>query len=150
MNTNVIWKTKTFNELSTSELYQIIKARIEVFTVEQKCYYQDLDEMDKKAIHLWVEHDGKLIAYSRLFDKNIIHTEASFGRVLTPISERGKNYGKLLVKKSIEVIENKFKAKEIRISAQDYLIKFYEEFGFKSTQKKYVEVGIPHTEMLKT
>lgn len=147
MNTNIIWKTKSFDELTAEELYKIVQARLEVFVVEQEAIYQDLDNADLKAIHLWAEKDGNVIAYCRLFDKGIKYQEASIGRVLTPPNERGKNYGRLLVKFAVETIENRFRTSKIRISAQDYLIKFYEEFGFISTDKKYLEDKLPHTEM---
>ncbi|PZU82378.1 MAG: GNAT family N-acetyltransferase [Chryseobacterium sp.] len=144
---NVDWKIKTFSELNTTELYEIIKARVNVFVVEQDCPYPDLDDYDQKAIHLWAENNGEVLAYCRIFDKGIKYTETSIGRVITTEKARGTGLGKQLIQYAVEVIENRLGTSEIRISAQDYLLKFYSNFGFIDTGKKYLEDNIPHTEM---
>lgn len=144
----LIWKIKSFSELSTEELYKILAIRQKVFVVEQECYYLDADNYDQKAVHLWAEQNGEILAYLRVFPENIKYKEASIGRVLTALSVRNKNLGKTLVSFSLQIILNQFKTKSVRISAQDYLIKFYGNFGFIDTGKKYLEDDIPHTEML--
>jgi len=145
----LVWKVKTFDELSVEELYQVIRARIEVFVIEQNCPYQDADNSDQKAVHLWAEQDGEVIAYCRLFDKGVKYSETSIGRVITTSKGRGKGIGRQLISYAIQVIENRFGTSEIRISAQDYLLDFYGSFGFKDTGKKYEEDNLPHTEMLR-
>ncbi|WP_333851202.1 GNAT family N-acetyltransferase [Epilithonimonas sp.] len=147
--TSVVWKIKTFSELDTTELYEIIKARINVFVVEQNCPYPDLDNYDQKAIHLWAEKEGKVLAYCRIFDKGIKYAETSIGRVITTEKGRGTGLGKQLIAYAVDVIENRFRTTEVRISAQDYLLKFYSGFGFKETEKKYLEDNLPHTEMFR-
>lgn len=146
---NIIWKVKSFDELTVPELYAIIKARVDVFVVEQDCPYPDLDDYDQKAIHLWAEENGVVLANCRIFDKGIKYPETSIGRVLTTEQARGKNLGRQLIKYAVEIIENRFKTTEVRISAQDYLLRFYSEFGFTDTGKKYLEDNIPHTEMFR-
>lgn len=146
---NADWKIKTFSELTTAELYEIIKARVNVFVVEQDCPYPDLDDNDQKAIHLWAEKDGEVLAYCRIFDKGIKYPETSIGRVVTTENGRGTGLGKQLIKYALEIIENRLRTSEVRISAQDYLLKFYSDFGFQDTGKKYLEDNIPHTEMLR-
>lgn len=146
---NIIWKIKTFDEFTVPELYAIIKARVDVFVVEQNCPYPDLDGYDQKAIHLWAEEDGEVLAYCRIFDKGIKYNEASIGRVLTTEKARGKKLGKQLIAYAVQAIENRFRTSEIRISAQDYLLRFYGGFGFEDTGKKYLEDDIPHTEMFR-
>ncbi|MFC7347659.1 GNAT family N-acetyltransferase [Chryseobacterium zhengzhouense] len=146
---NIIWKIKSFDELTVPEFHEIIKARIDVFVVEQNCPYHDLDGYDEKAIHLWAEQDNVVLAYCRIFDKGIKYSETSIGRVLTSEKGRGKNLGKQLIQYAVETIENRFKTSEVRISAQDYLLKFYSYFGFEDTGKKYLEDNIPHTEMFR-
>ena len=86
---NAEWKIKTFSELTTPELYEIIKARVNVFVVEQDCPYPDLDDNDQKAIHLWAENNGEVLAYCRIFDKGIKYPETSIGRVVTTENGRG-------------------------------------------------------------
>lgn len=146
---NIVWKVKTFEEFTVSELYAVLKARIDVFVIEQNCPYPDLDNYDQKAVHIWAEENGDVLAYCRIFDKEIKYDETSIGRVLTTEKGRGKSLGKLLIKYAVDIIENRFHTSEIRISAQDYLLRFYGDFGFEDTGKKYLEDDIPHTEMIR-
>jgi len=146
---NMIWKIKSFEEITTSELYEIIKARVDVFVVEQNCPYPDLDGYDRQAIHLWAEQENSVLAYCRIFNKGIKYPETSIGRVLTTEKARGKSLGKQLIQYAVETIENRFHTNEVRISAQDYLLRFYSGFGFEDTGKKYLEDNIPHTEMFR-
>ena len=144
------WKIKSFTELSVTELYEILRIRQAVFVVEQTCYYLDADGYDDKAIHLWAEQNGEILAYCRIFDAGIKYQEASIGRVLTNPNYRNLRLGKTLMQFALFIIEARFRAGDVRISAQDYLLKFYSEFGFQDTGKKYLEDDIPHTEMLKS
>lgn len=146
---DIVWKIKSFDEFTVPELYAVLKARVDVFVVEQNCPYPDLDGYDQKALHLWAEEDGEVLACCRIFNKGIKYNEASIGRVLTTEKARGKSLGKQLIRYAIETVENRFHTSEIRISAQDYLLKFYGDFGFEDTGKKYLEDDIPHTEMLR-
>ena len=146
---NAEWKIKTFPELTTTELYEIIKARVNVFVVEQDCPYPDLDDNDQKAIHLWAEDNGEVLAYCRIFDKGIRYPETSIGRVITTENGSGTGLGRQLISYALDIIENRLRTREVRISAQDYLLKFYSDFGFLNTGKKYLEDNIPHTEMLR-
>lgn len=146
---DITWNIKSFGELSTKELYEILKIRQEVFIVEQTCYYLDADGSDEKAIHLFAEKEGKIVAYCRIFPQHIKYPETSIGRVLTHPEFRNLQLGKILITFALETIENRFKTKSCRISAQDYLINFYTNFGFVDTGKKYLEDDIPHTEMVR-
>lgn len=149
MKSSIVWKIKPFAKLSTEELYQILKIRQEVFIVEQTCYYLDADGYDQQAVHIWAEKEGEILAYSRVFEPGIKYKEASIGRVLTNPNYRKNNLGKILIRFSINTIEARFRTQLIRISAQDYLLHFYSEFGFQDTGKKYLEDDIPHTEMVR-
>ncbi|AZI21314.1 GNAT family N-acetyltransferase [Chryseobacterium taklimakanense] len=146
---NMVWKIKSFDQLSADELYKILQARIDVFVVEQRCPYPELDGYDQSALHLWAEIDGEVLAYCRIFPPGIKYDEASIGRVLTKKNFRGLNLGKNLVKFALNTIEARYKITSVRISAQDYLLKFYSDFGFLDSGKKYLEDDIPHTEMLR-
>ena len=88
---NFIWKIKTFDELSAQELHAVLKARIDVFVVEQNCPYAEIDGDDPKAIHLWAEHNGNVAAYCRIFHPGIKYDESSIGRVLTTQKYRKMN-----------------------------------------------------------
>lgn len=134
---------KHFSQLSTTELYEIFKARFSVFVMEQQCFYLDMDDIDYYSTHLFIWSDKKVITYARLFrdsETNIFH----IGRMLTTI--RGKGYGKYLM--SAAVIESKKQgASIISIDAQTHAIKFYEQLGFKVVSEEFIEAGIPHKKM---
>lgn len=145
----IVWKIKSFEELNKKELYEILKIRQEVFIVEQTCYYLDADGYDEDAIHLWAQNENEILAYCRLIKPGAKFSEASIGRVLANIKFRNLKLGKILVKFAIGTIGVRFPNTGIRISAQDYLLEFYREFGFVATGNGYLEDDIPHTQMLK-
>ena len=139
---------KKFSELSAEEIYNILKLRSEVFVVEQNCVYQDIDEKDQKAIHLFIEKNSEIIAYTRIFKKGDYYEEnPSIGRVVVSKKERGKNLGKEIMKKSIYYVKENMDEKKIELSAQKYLDKFYKELQFYSEGEDYLEDGIPHQRM---
>ena len=140
--------TYIYNELTTNQLYNILKLRAEVFVVEQNCAYQDLDNKDNKALHLIGEINNEIIAYTRIFKKGDYFTNSSIGRVLVKKEFRKKELGKAIMEKSIEIIKKKTKEEKIEISAQKYLTKFYKDLGFKKTGKEYLEDNIPHIKMI--
>ena len=144
---SISWKTKTFDELSTQELYQILRLRSEVFVVEQNCVYQDIDSKDQKAMHLFGIVEGEIIAYSRLFKPGDYFEFSSIGRVVVAEKHRDKNFGHELIDQSILEINRRFNVQNITISAQLYLKKFYESHGFVATSEMYLEDDIPHIEM---
>ena len=139
---------KNFSELSTEEIYNILKIRSEVFVVEQNCVYQDIDEKDQKAVHLFLEKNNEIIAYTRIFKKGDYYEEnPSIGRVVVSKKERGKNLGKEIMLNSIEFIKKELEGRKIELSAQKYLDKFYTDLDFYSEGEDYLEDGIPHQRM---
>ena len=143
------FKIKRFNELSASELYQLLQLRSEVFVVEQNCVYQDIDGKDEKALHLLGEIDNKVVVYSRIFKPKDYFENASIGRVAIAEKFRAQKWGHQLMQEAISGIENNFGIQSITISAQLYLKKFYETHGFVQIGETYLEDGIPHIEMLR-
>ena len=140
---------KTFSELTTKELYQILQLRSEVFVVEQNCVYQDIDGKDEKAIHIIGVVQNKIVAYTRCFKPDEYFKEASIGRVVVKKNERKLKRGNQIMIHSIKTIEKVFQTKTIIISAQSHLISFYNNLGFYSAGNEYLEDGIPHIEMIK-
>ena len=139
---------KHFNELTTTELYSILKLRMEVFAIEQQCAYQDCDDRDLQCHHLLGMQDGELVAYSRLLSKGLAYDDyCAIGRVLTKSTVRGQRIGKELMERSIALCKEMFNEK-IKIGAQSYLEKFYSELGFESTGHHYLEEEIPHMSMV--
>ncbi|PJB12154.1 MAG: GNAT family N-acetyltransferase [Flavobacteriales bacterium CG_4_9_14_3_um_filter_40_17] len=143
------WHLKKFEELSIWELYPILRLRSQVFVVEQDCVYQDLDNKDYKALHLFGKEEDKILAYTRLFKPGYYFDKASIGRVVVDENYRKLKLGHELIRKSIQAIENHFDTVEIKISAQRYLKKFYETHGFMQIGEGYLEDGIPHIAMVK-
>lgn len=142
------FQTKTFAELTTLELYQILALRSEVFVVEQNCIYQDIDGKDFKAWHVLMQYKEELVGYVRLFQAGDYFEKASIGRVVVSPKYRGKQMGYALMQFAIKEITNLFKAIEIEISAQFYLQKFYESLGFQTIGAPYLEDDIPHVRMI--
>ncbi|SEK79439.1 ElaA protein [Aquimarina amphilecti] len=146
---DILFLTKRFDELSTSELYNVLRLRAEVFVVEQDCVYQDVDNKDQKALHVIGYKNNNIVAYTRIFDAGDYFEEASIGRVVVSETERKYGYGHDLIKKSIEAIKELYKKNDIKISAQCYLKKFYEKHNFKQIGEEYLEDGIPHIAMIR-
>ncbi|MGH4119613.1 GNAT family N-acetyltransferase [Clostridium sp.] len=142
------WIIKKFNELSSDELYEILKLRSEVFVVEQECIYEDCDGKDKKSYHLFAEQNGEILVYLRILEKGVTYNEISIGRVLANKKYRGRGFAKQMMLRAIEFIEHYLNENEIRISGQEYLLDFYSSFGFVKVSEGYLEDGIPHIEML--
>ena len=142
------WKIKRFEEMTTTELYEILRVRSEVFVVEQTCIYQDLDLKDKKAYHLFCENNGEIAAYLRILDKGVSYPEISIGRVLTRETNRRIGLAREMMQKAILFIKEELNEKQIRISAQLYLKRFYESLGFSVTSDIYLEDDIEHIEMV--
>ena len=138
---------KTFSEISTQELYKILRLRSEVFVVEQDCVYQDMDNKDQKAVHLLYKQEEEIIGYTRIFKSGDYYENPSIGRVVILKSERGKDLGKKIMIESIEYIKENLEAKKIELSAQKYLDKFYRDLGFYASGEEYLEDGIPHQRM---
>lgn len=139
---------KKFTDLSTEELYDILHLRAEIFVVEQNCVYNDLDGFDKLAIHQVIKKDGEIIAYARLLQPGSRFHDFSIGRVVVKQSERGKGLGIELMQAAKNYIMTEFGATQIKISAQSYLQRFYENLGFEIVTEMYLEDGIPHFGML--
>jgi ElaA protein len=145
---SINWVFKSFDELTTAELYAIIELRNRVFVVEQNCPYQDADYKDQKSFHLMGWKDDELAAYTRIIPQGISYNEASIGRVVTSPDHRGSGIGRQLMQRSIDKAFNQFHCTAIKIGAQVYLKQFYESLGFVQASEEYLEDGIPHIDML--
>ncbi|MBQ4592284.1 MAG: GNAT family N-acetyltransferase [Clostridia bacterium] len=136
---------KYFDELTTAELYEILKARAAVFVVEQNCVYQDVDGVDYRSLHVFYESDGTVNAYLRLFPKPDEEGTVHMGRVLTV--QRGTGLGGVLLKDGIRLAREKMNAQKIFLEAQCYAAGFYEREGFRICSGEFLEDGIPHVAM---
>ncbi|TXD82642.1 GNAT family N-acetyltransferase [Subsaximicrobium wynnwilliamsii] len=141
---------KGFSELSTEALYEILQLRSEVFVVEQDCVYQDIDGKDQKALHVLGYEAKELVAYTRIFKPGDYFEKSSIGRVVVRQKKRKFNYGYQIMSASIEAVKTHYGETDIKISAQAYLKRFYNNLGFFEEGEGYLEDGIPHFAMFKS
>ena len=139
---------KHFNELTVDELFEIYKLRTAVFVVEQNCPYQEVDDADKSAYHIWLEDEDGIVAYARALPEGITFPTASIGRVISV--KRRCGLGSKVVRAAIDTVREKFGAKKITIEAQVYARSLYEKAGFVQTSEEFLEDGLPHIEMQMT
>lgn len=137
--------SKKFEELNTKELYEILKARAEIFSMEQNIHYQDMDNVDYESLHCFFMEDDKVIAYLRAFYQKENHDIVKIGRVLT--LQHGKGIGRELLEKSLKAIKEKMKCNKISMDAQKHAEGFYKKFGFKTVSDDFLEEGIVHVVM---
>lgn len=144
----MIWKFKSFDELTVDEIYEILKLRDEIFIVEQNCPYLDIDGKDKLARHLFACENGDVVAASRILPENVSYDDMAIGRIVVKKEYRGRGIAKEMMNKAIDYIINDLKKSKIRLSGQAYLEGFYTDLGFKKVSQCYLEDGIPHFEFL--
>lgn len=137
---------KKFEELSSYQLYEILKIRAAVFVVEQNCVYQDLDDVDFDAYHVCFYENKQLVAYLRVVDKGKRLDEVSVGRVIS--LKRRCGVGSELLRIGLAVAKDKFSARKVKVGAQTYAKAFYQQVGFRQISDEYLEDGIPHIYML--
>lgn len=146
---NIEWRCKAFADLSPKELHRMLSLRCAVFIIEQNCPYLDPDYKDETGLHVMGWDGEEIVACARILPAGVSYDEVSIGRVATASAVRRTGAGKILMKKTMEFIRDAYGDVPVRISAQSYLQKFYEGFGFKRTEKaEYLEDDIPHVEML--
>lgn len=143
---NNMWHVKRFNELSAQELYDLMYLRVKTFVVEQNRVYQEVDENDLHAIHIFRYEDKKIVAYARIFEEN---GHITFGRVVADKNHRGTGLGAKLVEEIIKVINENHPHQEIVIEAQTYVEDFYKKFDFHSVGGPFLFNHTPHIKMIR-
>ncbi|WP_035727381.1 GNAT family N-acetyltransferase [Eisenibacter elegans] len=144
---SLVWRLKSFAELPSRELYEILHLRTAVFVVEQNCPYLEVDRLDYEALHLSGFDDGQLLTYARLFAPSPQQAHATIGRVVVAIEARKQGLGHLLMRKAIDCVEEHWGRVPIKISAQCYLRDFYQSHGFEPISEEYLLDNIPHIDM---
>ena len=147
------WRWYRFGDLDRDRLYALLRARQDVFVVEQGCPYPDIDGKDVLAWHLIGQADepgaGSILAYARLFAPGDYYSEAAIGRVLTTALGRGRGLGRAIMDQCHRFAVERFGSPAVRLNGQGYLREFYESLGYRVVKGPYDEDGIPHYEMLK-
>lgn len=136
---------KHFSELTLEELVDIYELRVSAFVVEQSCPYQEIDDADKVAYHLWLEDEEGIEAYARALPAGTTFPSVAIGRVIARMRRCG--LGTKLVTEALRVARDKLEAGLVTIEAQVYARGLYEKVGFHQTSGPFLEDGIPHIEM---
>ena len=138
---------KRFHELTTDELYAILKLRVDVFVVEQRCPYGEIDGLDQNALHVWLQDEKWIEAYVRVLDKGVKSEHAAIGRVIAV--KRRMGLGTKIVQAGLDAAREYYGADAVYIEAQTYARSLYENLGFRQISGEFLEDGIPHIQMLK-
>lgn len=136
---------KNFSELTTTELYEILRARSQIFILEQNMHCQDMDGVDYSARHFFLEQDGSVMAYLRAFYTDDSQTTVRMGRVLS--ATHGIGLGADIMRKAIDDIRQNMKCEKIYLDSQKHAIGFYEKLGFKTVSGEFLEEGVIHVAM---
>lgn len=144
----ITWSLKAFGALTPLELHALFRLRVDVFVVEQKCAYPEIDGQDPLALHLLgFDTHGSLIAYARILppEKNEL---PHIGRVVVAAANRGNNVGRLLMQEALNAVSSVYGNRGNAVAAQAYLVPFYGSLGYVTTSDEYVWDGIPHVDMV--
>ncbi|MBO4677709.1 MAG: GNAT family N-acetyltransferase [Oscillospiraceae bacterium] len=137
---------KSFAELSTRELYDLLRLRVDVFVVEQRCPYPELDGWDQAALHVWLQDDTGIQAYLRIMDRGVSGEYVTIGRVIAV--KRRQGLGSRILAEGVRLARERFGAEQIYLEAQVYARTLYEKQGFRAISGPFLEDGIPHVKML--
>ena len=137
----------SFAQLTPTVLYEIMKARQEVFTVEQEILYNDLDDVDFHAWHTCVWHEGHVVCYARTYCEEAGSGVVHIGRVLTAKDFRRQHIATRVMQEAIKVAAEQFNAAEVMVHAQSYIVDFYKSLGFVVCSDEFIEADIPHYAM---
>lgn len=136
---------KRFEDLTNRQVYEILKSRTEIFLLEQDIRCQDMDDVDYRSLHCFMEDEQRVVAYLRVFYKDTDCKTVKIGRVLTLI--HGKGLGRELMNRSLAEIRAQMPCEIICVDAQVQAAGFYEKLGFKPVSGEFLEEGIPHIAM---
>ena len=133
---------KRFGELTVEELYEILRLRVDIFVLEQRCLYPEIDGRDPGAWHVFFREEGAIKAYLRVLPPGVSFPEAALGRVLA--AERRRGLGSRIVAEGIRIAREKLGTEVLMLEAQTYARGLYEKAGFRQVSEEFLEDGIPH------
>lgn len=137
-------RVQRFADLAPDVAYALWALRSQVFVVEQRAAYLDLDGRDTEAgtWHVWcADGAGLPVATLRVLDDG---ASRRVGRVATAEQHRGRGLAAAMVR---EVLA-RHGDEEVVLDAQAHLEHWYAGFGFAVTGSPYAdEDGILHVPM---
>ena len=136
--------------LDTHTLYDFLRLRVDIFVVEQRCAYPELDGLDPQCRHLCVhDADGALVGYLRLLPPGLKAPQPALGRLVVAASHRGSGLGRRILQEGLRECARRHPGQAAFLSGQQHLQAFYESAGFRTISEPYLEDGIPHVDMLR-
>lgn len=132
-------------ELPSATLYEILRLRIDVFVVEQRAAYPDIDGRDAEpgALLVWADDDeGVVLSTARILREP---GAMRIGRVATAPAARGQGVAGAIMRYSVALCGDA----AIHLDAQAHLVDWYARFGFAVAGERYLEDDIPHYPMLR-
>lgn len=141
------WRELPFDALRPIELHDLLRLRVNIFVVEQRCAYAEIDGQDPTALHLLgAEAEGRLVAYARVLPPG--HDgKPHIGRVVVEEGHRGAGIGRVLMERAIAACTRLHGVMPIVVQAQATLLDFYRSLGFVPISGEYLWDGIPHVDM---
>ena len=120
------WRLHRLDDLSARNLYLLMQLRQDVFVVEQKCAYPDLDGNDAPSLHLSAWRADQPLAYLRIIPPEVHKSGCpSLGRICTALSVRRTGIGRELVQRGLDLISLRWPGLDCQIGAQTYLCLLY-------------------------
>src|SRR5262249_17169531 len=98
---NITMEWEAFEQLSTDRLYEILRFRQQIFVVEQRSPYSDLDGLDRDALHLLLRADDELAGYLRLVPRPDPAPFVAIGRVAVLAAHRSRGYGRRMMEEAL-------------------------------------------------
>lgn len=136
-------RAAAFGELDAATLYALLRLRVDVFVVEQRCAYPELDGRDTEpgTVHHWISDGDQVVACLRVLEEP--DGAARIGRVAVARDARGAGLAGRLLATALAELEGR----RCVLDAQRHLTGIYERFGFSPCGPEFVEDGIPHVPM---
>lgn len=147
----IVWSSSHHTELDKQALYDILALRTQVFVVEQKCPYLEVDGLDLvgDSCNLMARDGDALVAYLRLLDPQRNQGDVVIGRVVIAEAARGTGLGHQLMERALEDCQRRWPGLPVYLTAQAHLQKYYGRYGFVPVTEVYLEDDIPHIDMRK-
>ena len=137
----------SWSDLSPALLYEVLRFRQDIFVVEQRCAYSELDGRDQDARHLLLRIGGTVAGYLRLIP-DAGNKQVRLGRVAVAAAHRRGGLAQRLMAEALARCRADYPGFAIALSAQAHLVAFYAGFGFTPVSPPYDDEGIPHVDMV--
>lgn len=132
--------------LSAREVHDLYKLRTDIFVVEQKCPYGEIEDrdLDPATLHIRALENQRLVGCARVYkDGDTVH----LGRVAVAADHRGTGIGERIMEETLALIEGQYPGATVQLDAQVASQGFYEKFGFTVAGEEYDWDGITQVPM---